>query len=63
MAEFDDRTEDYLARLLSEAPPLTPEQAALVIRTFGRAPGIAEPLPEQPGRRRRRQQCRHAVPG
>jgi hypothetical protein len=47
MAEFDGRSEDYLARLLSEAPPLTPEQAALIVRTFGRAPSTTEPLPEQ----------------
>ena len=36
--KFDDATEAYIARLLDEAPPLDPEQAALVIRTFVRNP-------------------------
>jgi hypothetical protein len=27
-------TEEYMAKLLDEAPPLTSDQAALIIRTF-----------------------------
>lgn len=31
---FDEATEMYMARLLDEAPPLDPEQAALIVRAF-----------------------------
>lgn len=33
-AALDDAAEAYLQRLLSEAPPLTTEQAALIVRVF-----------------------------
>ena len=31
-----DAVEQYISRLLDEAPPLTPEQGALIVRTFAR---------------------------
>lgn len=34
MTALDAATEAYIARLLDDAPPLTPEQAALVVRVF-----------------------------
>jgi hypothetical protein len=33
---LDEATEQYMARLLDEAPPLPSDLAALVIRTFTR---------------------------
>jgi hypothetical protein len=32
---LDEATEQYIEQLLEQAPRLTPEQAALVVRTFG----------------------------
>lgn len=33
---LDAATQEYIERLVAEAPPLTPEQRALVLRVFGR---------------------------
>ena len=40
------RDEKYMEELIAAAPPLTPELADLIVRTFGKAQ--AEPAQEEP---------------
>lgn len=48
MTDLDPETTAYLQRLVDEAPPLTPEAAALFTRTFYRGtsntPAEAQPV-------------------
>lgn len=44
---MDAATEAYIARLVADAPPLSPEQAALIVRTFAnKTPVTSSPVTE-----------------